>query len=120
MASGWDEDGGGGWWVYGGGWIGGRRRKRKKKDRTAEGWQRKVLGLGDTDGGPEGRKDGLTYLNVSSRETKTTPANLRNRCAVASLQAHPYRCSPKSWKVSRGDGYARVYPAHAQPDATVR
>lgn len=59
-------------WRWGGGRRD-RRRKRKKKDLTAKGWLRVR---------PRGVRDALTYLNVSSRETKTTTANPRNRCAV--------------------------------------
>lgn len=54
----------------------------------------------------EERGDALTYLNVSSRETKTTPVNPRNRCAAVPLPPDhlPPPASPssplrmKSWK----------------------
>lgn len=41
----------------------------------------------------EEQGDALTYLNVSSRETKTTPVNPRNRCAAVPLH-HPITFHP--------------------------
>lgn len=97
----------------GGDWGGdaseaGKRRREKAKETKEEGpYGQGVATQGPRDGChrvnlSKGRGDALTYLNVSSRETKTTPVNPRNRCAMVPLPPKTsftrIAISLKSWK----------------------